>query len=199
MNGNGNQEKIQLLQPYEFDLFNRKLKELYGALNLVTPYFRLIWSEDALELRRMTISDEGFELATPEVRKVRKYPDKKARYVLEGLVQVPESAQEHLVTLLSYEPIWTFEDKHGNYLIPIWPAIHHIMETLKANVEGRGHGIDESQVLGVKETDDPQEAAYLRQKRLNELYQDLFGNETPITDSLARKSGIIVPDTKEKE
>lgn len=193
-------QPVQKLQPYEFELFNRKLKELYGQFEDGRAYFRLIWSEDEFEKRRMTHTDEGFPLTYPEVRLVRKYrPQTKDRYVLEGLQEILPYTETDLIEKISYEPVWTFQDSKGNYLIPIWPAIHLILETIRANQEGKGTGIPEYIILGVKDTDDPQEAARMKKERIDKMYEDLFGNETSVTDALARKSAITVPDMNKGE
>lgn len=200
MSNNGHKSRpIQKLQPYEFELFNRKLKEIYGQFEDGRPYFRLIWSEDVLEKRWMTHNDMGFALQQPEVREVRKYrPYTIDRYVLEGLKEILPYMETDLVEKISYEPVWTFRDKNGEYLIPRWDVISIILETIKANMEGRRMEIPEEFIRGTKEGKTEEECAQLKMESIAKMYESLFGEDTPISDGLRRGDAIIVPG-KEKE
>lgn len=197
-NGHKSRPVIKL-QPFEFELFNRKLKENYGQLEDGKPYFRLVWSEDAFEKRWMTHTNEGFALLQPEVREVRKYrPHTVDRYVLEGLQEIPPNVETDLVGLVSYEPVWTFQDKNQEYLIPRWDAISLILETIKMNMEGRRMEIPEELIRGTKEGKTVEEEIQLRKEGIAKIYESLFGEDTPISDGLRRGNAIIVPG-KEKE
>lgn len=173
------------LQDYEFNEYNKRLSDIYGELEKGMPFFRLVWSDDVFEKRWMTHTDEGFQLLYPEVREVPKYRNwKPERYVLEGLQFISPEMESDIPFPISYEPIWTFEDKGGNYLPPIWPAIHFILETLKENTE-------KSNMVKYKDPDaDPQEAIENKKVRVDKLVEDLFGNETNVTTALSHRSGV---------
>jgi len=174
---------IQKLLPSEFEAFNQRLIELYGRMDTNLPYFRLVWSDDVYEKRWMTHTDEGFQLLFPEVREVPKYKGWKSnRYVLEGLQEV--QGETDIPAKISYEPIWTFQDRNGEYLIPIWPAIQLILETLKENVEKAG-------TVKYKDPEsDPKEAMEVQEQRVKEYEEALFGNESKITTALSHRSGV---------
>lgn len=165
--------------------YNNRLRDVYGELDRDSPYFRLVWSDDVLEKRWMTHTDEGFQLLFPEVREVPKYRNwKKERYVLEGLQFIQEGVESDIPFKISYEPLWTFEDRHGEYLIPIWPAIHMILEAVKESQQNAGkvkYRDPDSTVGEAKEAQD---------RRLKEMEEALFGNETPITTALSHRSGV---------
>jgi hypothetical protein len=186
--------EIVKLSPTEFEEINKRLADIYGKGFNDLPYFRLVWSEDLLEKRLMTHTREGFELPYPEVREVPKYRQWiQDKYVLEGLTIVPDYVQTELIEKLSYEPVWTFEDRHGNYLIPKWGAIHFILETQRQNIEKAGTTVK------YKDPDlDPEAALANREARIKEIEAFLFGDENPTTDALAYKEGVTVPHNFER-
>jgi len=183
---------IVKLDPYKFEELNKRLVDNYGKFDNGFPYFRLIWSEDILEKRRMTHTDEGFELIHPVVREVPKYRHYiRDRYILEGLTAVPEFAETDLVEKISYEPLWTFETSRGEYVIPIWEAIYFVLETVRHNQENAGKPREyQGKILG--ENNDLSEPEKLENKRarVDNLEKELFGNETPIGDALSHRSGV---------
>jgi hypothetical protein len=137
----------------------------------------------------MTHTDEGLLLLNPEVRRVPKYwLDLNNKYILEALKAIPEYVETDLVAKLSYEPMWTFEDKHGNPLYPRWEAIRFVLETVKANMEHK-KGPYKDPDIG----ENPVETALIRKERLDEIQMDLFSDETSITDALKLGTGIVVP------
>lgn len=176
---------IQKLLRSELEEFNKRLALHYGELDAGKPYFRLVWSDDVFEKRWMTHTDEGFQLLFPEVREVPKYRNwKPSRYILEGLQVIDPSTETDIPFRTSYEPLWTFQDSHGEYLIPIWPAIHMILETVRANQERKGE-------VKYKDPDSvPNEAIENQKARIDKLTTDLFGNETSVTTALSHRSGV---------
>ena len=104
---------------------NRKLIEVYGLSLDGNPKYKLVWSENETEKRRRTISSSGQVIE--EVREVPKYSYVCERWILE--VYVPTDNDE-LTTKISYEPLWVFQDKNGNYLPPVWPAIEIIIQAM---------------------------------------------------------------------
>lgn len=174
---------------------NKLLKDHYGEFADREKY-RIVWSDDQFELRYGTYTDytsEGLYLREiTETRNVPKYIHYiKERWVLERLSEVSEIVDGGPVEKLSYEPIWVFEDKHGNALPPIWIAAKLVVDTVNSNIEGAGNYIK------YKETDTIEQKA----QQLKEYNEALWGNETPVTDALHRgidgkkPSGIVVPSS----
>jgi hypothetical protein len=171
---------------------NKRIQERYGTFWDGKPNFRIIWSEDETEKRRTRYSDKGIELAQWEVRELPKYKQWiHQKYVLERLTVVPEFVETDLVEKFSYEPLWVFEDKNGVALVPTWPACWHILETVL-------HAMDNTHYVKYKDPEsDPKEAKEVYKARIDALVDDLFGNETDVTDALGLKEGIVVPRSYE--
>jgi len=174
------------------DEINRKLSDHFGLFESTYPNYRIVWSEDQFEKRLGTYEDrtpEGvFIREVTEVRLVPKYRQWiHNKYILEKLFPI-EGINEKLLTVekLSYEPIWTFEDKFGNALRPNWIAAKFIVDTIHANIRTKGY----------KKYKEPtkEEAVHIRMERINQIEQSLFGNETDLGDALAHKQAIIVPN-----
>ena len=180
------------LSDTDIRLLNRKISDFFGKIENKARY-RVTWSEDEFEYRRMEFTDRGIKLLVPEVRKVPKYRtwivDK---YVLEQLTIVPEINKGELTEKLSYEPIFVFEDSRGNALVPLWQAVRVVITQVLQNIESAGN------YTKYKDPDaDPEEALENKKKRLADLQEDLFGNETDTTDALAYKEGVVVPSNYE--
>lgn len=183
----------ELTEPIES--INKQLIEEYG-IDTVTgrPMWRIVWSEEQFEKRKMTHTDEGLELLYPEVRLVPKYRQWiKERYVLENLTIVPHESQEELpMSKYSYEPIWIFETQAGVYLPPKYEASKIIINNIYA-VKGK------APIPRYKDPDsNPEEARENEKKRLDGLVYDLFGNETTTGDALAHGEAIVVPGNYER-
>lgn len=181
----------------DYKILNRRLVDKYGVIE-DKPYFRLRWSEDLLEKRWMTHTNEGFELLNPEVREVKKYGHYiRDRYVLEGLNAVPFFGQgDDRIEQVTYEPVFVFEDKHGNYLPPRWDVIWFVLENLRNCQE---HNTGTVKYRDPEST--PEEAAEAKLQRLKAIEEYLWGNETQVTDALTYGQGVVVPHnfTTQKE
>jgi hypothetical protein len=135
---------------------------------------------EQVEQRLMTHTDNGIELISPEVRQVRKYQHiKRDRYVLERLV--PVVGETDLVTKVSYEPAYTFEDRFGNYLPPRYDACKFVIEAIYSQIDKKGTHAKYKDENASKEA---------RLKMIKSMEEELFGNETPVGDALAHKSGV---------
>lgn len=168
---------MQLAEP--IDVVNQRLIDYFGLFE-DQPKWRLVFSDDQFEKRHGTFNDytpEGFFVRqVTEIRLVPKYRQWiQHKWVLERLTAVPEQCQEELLTRLSYEPIWVFEDKKGNPLPPIWLAIEFIIQSMFGHV-------------GKKYVVPSEEEA--NEKRIQSLQESLFGNESVIADSLAYKEAV---------
>lgn len=173
------------------DRINDQLINLFGT-DTVTgrAMWRIVWSEDQFEKRLMDVTDEGLSLLTPEVREVPKYRQWiREKYVLERLVLVPEVSQKELAGVkLSYEPIFPFEDKNGNALPPNIDAAKFVIDTVYAAM-GK---------TSLKKYTDPEADPETKRKRVDKLVEEIFGNETDVTDHLSRQTGVVISDDKFK-
>jgi hypothetical protein len=174
---------MELREPIEE--INRRLLETYGSQYGDAPRFRVVWSEDQLEKRITEYTDQGFHLLHPEVRELPKYKQwVRAKYILEHIIPVPEGETD-LIAKVSYEPLWAFMDKKGNYLPPFYDGCVHIIDSMLAN-------------MGRKDTfvkyKDPNVTPEARLAELKRVEDELFGNETNMTDDLHSGAGITVPE-----
>ena len=175
------------------ETINARLLEYFGTHWDNRPIWRVVWSEDQFEKRRTDYTDSGLQLLVPEVRELPKYRQWiHNKYVLERLTIVPDVNRDELLEKLSYEPLWVFEDRHGNPLPPKWEAAKLVVDEVMALTGKESMGpkyIDE-------EIKNPKEA---RMKRINKLEEELFGNESPVGDALAHKQAVVVPDSYKKQ
>jgi hypothetical protein len=172
-------------------VINKHLKDAFGIDTITSsPLFRIVWSEDQFEKRLGTYDDfspGGIFLRTvTEVREAPKYRQWiKEKYVLERLVVVPEVNSDDLPeSKVSYEPLWVFEDKNGNYLPPKYEAAKFAIDCVYAAIgkSSMAKYVDEEAI------NDPE-----RKGAIAKIQHELFGDETDVTDALARKEGVVVP------
>jgi hypothetical protein len=162
-------------------VLNKRLKDYYGLLEGY-PKFRVVWSTNEYERRLIRETPEGFILLTPVIKTLPKYNYARDRYILEKITAVPDEFIDDVGSRLSYEPIWVFEDSYGNSLPPKWEAIVVIFKS-------------------VEEMSDPNRKPYKQdekegntiealEEKAKVLQEQLYGNETPVTDALALGSGV---------
>lgn len=191
------------------DVMNNQLKDLFG-LDTVTglPIFRIVWSEDETEVRHGTFTDfvpgtDIFLRTVTETRTVPKYRQwVQAKHILERLVVVPEVNRADLPNnKVSYEPLWVFEDKNGNYLPPRLDACKFIIDTVLD-----AQAVHTMMITGAEKVDrrlprytnpdgtQEQELAN-RAKRIDGIAEELFGDESSLGTETFTESGrtIIVP------
>src|ERR1035437_3023219 len=162
---------------------NKKLLEEFGTEFGNSPRFKVVFSEDEYEKRLTDFTDEGFELITPEDRLLPKYKQwVREKYILERLI--PIVGETDLVVKVGYEPAWVFQDKHGNYLPPFFEGCRHVIESMFQAI-GRSNTFTRYKDKNI--------SAEERALELKKVEDDLFGNETDMTDNLHYGSGIIVP------
>lgn len=172
---------MELREPIE--LINKKLLEDYGYAFNDKPNFKLVFSEDQYEKRLTGFTDEGFELLVPEVRLLPKYKQwVTAKYILERLV--PVTGETDLTEKVSYEPAWIFQDKHQNYLPPFFDGCKLIIDSLLEKSGQSGHAKYKDKNVSKEE----------RLIELKKVEDQLFGNETDLTDNLHYGSGVSVPE-----
>ena len=180
---------------------NDRLKHVFGIDTITgATIWRIVFSEDQFEKRHGTYTDytpNGLYIRTVtetrEVPKYRQWIEKK--YVLERLVVVPEQNQDELpASRVSYEPLWVFEDKDGNYLPPKWEAAKFIIDTVYAAQYGpKTHSMK-------KYIDDEssQEASLeLKKKRVDGIMEALWGDQSAFSDGIKSKETIHLTDRKD--
>lgn len=175
---------MELVESLEY--INYQLVKLYGNEPYADdrPRFRVVFSEDEMEKRWMTHTNDGFELLNPEVREVPKYRHYiKAKYILERLVPVDERNTD-LTTRISYEPAHVFMRPNGEYLPPRLDMCCVVADSL-LRASGRKPG--------VKKYNDPDIDPEYRNEQVNRMVKELFGNETEAMDAVHYGEGIINP------
>ena len=179
---------------------NQQLVDLFGIDTLTgLPIWRIVFSEDQFENRYGTYDDitpSGLFLKTvTEVRYVKKYSQWiHQKYILERLVVVPDFQQDELPTnKVSYEPIWTFEDKDGNYLPPKLEAAKFIIDTVYA-AQYSNHNL-----ARYKDPENSQgESIELKKQRVDQIVEELFGDQSSFANTTVSGETIIVPRNFEK-
>ena len=162
---------------------DEKLLNEFGTEFGNAPRFRVVFSEDQFEKRWTNTTDEGFELLQPEVRLLPKYKQWiREKYILERLI--PIIGETDLVTKVSYEPAWVFQDKNGNYLPPFYEGCKLVIESM-FNAIGR----KDTFVKYKDKNTTPEE----RMAHIKKVEDELFGNETSLADDLHYGSGVVVP------
>lgn len=172
---------------------NKQLIEHFGIDTISgLPIWRIVFSEDQFEYRYGTYDDitpAGLYLRTvTETRYVPKYRQWiQKKYVLERLTVVPEMNKEDLPdSKISYEPLWVFEDKHGNYLPPKFEASKFIIDTVYA-AQYSSHDL-----ARYTDPENCQEAQIeLKKKRVDVIVEELFGEDSGLTGLKTRESVIV--------
>lgn len=174
------------------ETLNSRLIDYYGIdSDSSSPMFRIVWANDQVEKRLVEITEAGVTLLHPTIMDVKKYPYLKDFYVLERLVAVPDYNKPELLMLkLSYEPIWTYCNYQREPLPPIWRATKLIIDTLYAALGKLS--------LARYIEDEKERTPEGRDRRIQEIQDELFGNETETADALRYKEGIVVPSNYKK-
>lgn len=177
---------MELADPIE--KINQFLIDNYGLdTNLNIPIFRVVYSNDQTEKKLSTHTDQGVELLFPEVMELKKYPWIKNKYILERLVLVPEENQrEMLGAKTSYECIFPFENAKGDALAPKIEVCQIVIDALYA-------ALGKKSMAKYVDPDNNQDPVELREQKIREMHEELFGNETSVGDALSYKSGVVNP------
>jgi len=181
---------MELAEPIES--INQQLIDLFG-LDTATgqAMFRVVWSEDQFENRLTTNTDSGLELPFPVMKLLPKYKQWiKERFVLERLVIVPEQNLRELAGIkLSYEPLWVFKGRNEEYVPPTLWGSKFVIDTLYAAMgkQSLAKYVDE-------EAKNPTE---VREKRIEKLTEELFGDESNILGRTITGEAIVVPQSYE--
>lgn len=171
---------MELTEPIE-DI-NKRLISLFGIdSDTGRPIFRVVSSWDQYEKRYTNVTKEGFQMLTPEVVELPKYDqrdlDYKDCYILERLVIVPAFHQNEMTEVMSYEPLWVFRGKEHGVEVPVPPktdACKFVIDTMYAALGKK------SLVKYVDPESKAEEAIEAKQKRVDKLTEELFGDESDL-------------------
>jgi hypothetical protein len=152
--------------------------------------WRVSWSEDQYEMRLGDYEDfteAGIYIRTVrEVREVPKYNQWIIRkYVLEQLVGIPPQNQAELPTSkMSYEPMFPFEDRNGDYLPPSFEAAKFVIDSIYAAMGQQS----------MSKYSDPEadgnNGLEAKEKRVNKLVEELFGDESGLGGAIVHGEGV---------
>ena len=176
----------------DVEVLNVRLREFFGIDTESTrPIWRVVWANDQYEKRLSDCTPAGIQLLYPELQELPKYQDKRDRWVLERLVIVPDFQQFELGGLkTSYEPIWTFNDRHGNYQDPKWEACYFLVNLVYAAM-GKApmpRYIDPDSVEPLEK----------QRQRIDQLVEELFGDESDLMLRTVTGEAVINKYEKEK-
>jgi hypothetical protein len=151
------------------------------------PIFRIVWSDDQLEKRKLNVTETGIQLLTPIVKEVPKYGQWiNHRYVLERLVIVPEINKEELMDKkLSYEPLWVFQNGSEEAVAPTLWGCKFIIDAVYAATGKKS--------LRKYVDEEAQKSEELREARINKLQEELFGDESGLMGTTVTGETVIVP------
>lgn len=174
---------MELVESIEY--INEQLIKRYGNEPFADdlPRFRVVFSDEQFEKRWVTHTPEGFELIHPAVSEVPKYWYIKAKYILERLVPINVDNTD-LTVKVGYEPAHVFMTPSEKYLPPRADMCFVVADRLLDVSTGR--------VKIKKKTDPASEPGYMADL-IRRMYENLFGNETDITDALAYRYGVVNP------
>lgn len=164
------------------ETLNERLFRIHGKHESGHANYRIVFSET--EFERQWIEDLKTHADVP---KYRQHIHNK--YILERLIIIPEANRKQLLDkYYSYEPLWVFEDNHGNPLPPKWEACEMIIDTvLRAAARAIGVVYKDPESI-------PEEAVEFKKKQIDALKEDLFGDESDLTDALHYKEGVALGD-----
>jgi hypothetical protein len=177
---------MELREPIEW--INEKLKEKYGCKFGNEPEFRVVFSDDQLEKRLTDFDDRGNQLIYPEVRLLPKYRQYiRSKYILERMIPIPENSE--LTVRVGYEPAWVFQDKNQNYLPPFLEGCEYVIDAMRSAIDKAGT------FTKYKDKNISEEE---RQASIKKVEDELFGNETDMTDDLHSGAGVSMVNTTPK-
>lgn len=181
---------MEIAEPIES--INKQLIDLFGVDTATgQPIFRVVWSNDQIEKRMVDTTAQGLVLPFPVLREVPKYRQWiQDRFILERLVIVPETNVQELAGLkLSYEPLWVFQGKDEKYVPPTLWGCKFVIDALYAALgkSSLAKYVDE-------EAKNPQE---VKEKRINALEEQLFGDESNLLGRTITGEAIVVPQSYE--
>jgi len=119
--------------PQDIEFINEQLVSRFGRTATSGPRYRIIWTENELEYRKITHYNR-MELIRPEIHLVRKYSYIKDRFILEKFLTGLDNT-ELVEKGGTYEPIWVFEDKKLGFIMPTWKAVEFLAKVSDMGVK----------------------------------------------------------------
>lgn len=176
--------------PTEITDINTQLERHYGIhTETGRPIWRLSWSNDQFEKRWTDYDDKGQKLEWPEVRELPKYQWIRSRWILERLISA--QGQQDLVVKLSYEVVWVFKDRFGEFIQPIFEACKFVVDLIYAR---------EGKKPFPKYIDPESKEPIEKQKeRIDKLVEELFGDESNLMLRTVTGEATVVPRNYEKQ
>lgn len=164
---------------YDLQNTNSRLHQFYGTDIAKRPRFRLVWSEDITEKQdgeHHEFDASGALLGIFKgIKEVPKYRNIGVfdRYVLEVLSDVPNGQDD-------YEPAFVFQTADRKFLPPAWKAIEVICY---AWVNRNNKDVQAKEITDAEE----------REVSSSGIFEELFGNDTAVSDSFKQGSAIALP------
>lgn len=173
--------------PSDIIRINEQLREYFGVDTVSgEPIWRISWSNDQYEMRETDYTAEGLRLLSTEVRLLPKYQWIKNRWILERLVAVPVFQVKELAGReVSYECMWKFQDRDEQAVDPKFEACKFIIDIIYA-----AQGKQPFPKYIDPESEEPIEA---QKKRIDDLVEQLFGDESNLMMRTVTGEAIVVP------
>lgn len=185
--------------PTNVQEINRQLQESYGIDTESTqPMWRVSWAADQYEMRVDNVTASGVQLLFPEIMRLPKYSWIKDEWILENLVLVPIQNQADIPEFKkSYECIWRFHDRFKKPIEPHFWACQFLIDAITAVKTGNP--------MNVRKYYDPQvgkttkEQLEIDKKRIDDLVEQLFGDESDLMMRTVTGEAIVVPQNYQKK
>lgn len=180
----------------KLETVNQYLQDNFGIdTDDSKPIFRVVFSDEQFEKRETKYTDSGIELLQPVVRELPKYQWIKGMYILERRVLVPDTNLKELAGLKkSYEPIWVFQGADGFPVPPTILGCKFIIDTIYAAIGKQSLAkYKDPTIIGA--IGSPEEAYEANKARIDEIENELFGDESGLGQETINASGsaIVMP------
>lgn len=177
------------------ETLNQRLETFYGHHDDGRVKFRLVWSDDQIEMREEVYEKYAGNIYLGTqfgVHEVPKYAYMPYQWVLEHLIPIPQINQDELLGLkLSYEPIWGFNNLH-NRTTPPWETVKLIVDTLLDTIS-KGRTMIRKYKESLEETN-TKEGIAARQEALK---KELFDGESDRASmALHLKRGVFIDSSR---
>jgi hypothetical protein len=130
--------------PQDIKNLNKLLAANHGKAFNSMPWYKIAWSDSETEKRVGAFNDFYGSIFVRQfvgLREVRKYdgPNFRERWILEKLVFIDNPEIWDSLNAGSYEPIWVFRDKLGNYQKPNYKSVDFIIGMINNPAERKYH------------------------------------------------------------
>lgn len=174
------------MSPSELKQINIRLENIFGKELDGRPRLRLVWSNTQFEHRVGVFNihtQSGIFLHTEQgAREMPKYGYAKDRWILEFAYN---QARPDLLKSESYEPLWIFQDRDGNALVPIWRAVEMIAYAWQ--------NPNPIKSLWEKEQDEVK-----KKKKEEDYYFDIIQNNSPyLATMMHNREAVFLDSTKQ--